>query len=119
MEWSNCTVLQLIEAYRERPVLWNSTDFYYKDRNRKEDAWKELAEIFGTDSSKINYYCHSCKFKSPIIAKITLRAFFWNTVDMGINKRVGKKNFKENEIYFYICLGQWKKYKWQSTKSTN
>ncbi|KAF7274315.1 hypothetical protein GWI33_013021 [Rhynchophorus ferrugineus] len=53
MEWSNRTVLQLIEAYREQPVLWNSTDFYYKNRNRKEDGWNELAGIFGTDSSEI------------------------------------------------------------------
>ncbi|KAF7274614.1 hypothetical protein GWI33_012712 [Rhynchophorus ferrugineus] len=53
MEWSNRTVLQLIEAYREQPVLWNSTDFYYKNRNRKEGGWNELAGIFGTDSSEI------------------------------------------------------------------
>ncbi|KAK5647823.1 hypothetical protein RI129_002715 [Pyrocoelia pectoralis] len=54
MEWSNDKVLKLIEAYRERPVLWDSTDAYYKNRNRKEDAWAELANMLDTnDTSEI------------------------------------------------------------------
>lgn len=53
MEWSNDSVLQLIDAYRIRPVLWNSSDPFYKNKNKKEDAWRELAELLKTDSAEI------------------------------------------------------------------
>ncbi|CAH1113552.1 unnamed protein product [Psylliodes chrysocephalus] len=53
MEWSNDSVLQLINAYRIRPVLWNSLDSYYKIKNKKEDAWRELADMLNTDIAEI------------------------------------------------------------------
>lgn len=53
MEWSNDSVLQLINAYRIRPVLWNSLDSYYKNKNKKEDAWRELADMLNTDIAEI------------------------------------------------------------------
>lgn len=53
MEWCNDSVLQLINAYRIRPVLWNSSDPYYKNKNKKEDAWGEIADMMKTDSAEI------------------------------------------------------------------
>nr|CAH7748804.1 unnamed protein product [Callosobruchus chinensis] len=51
MEWNNDNVSELINAYRVRPVLWNSLDPYYK--NKKEDAWRELADMLTTDTAEI------------------------------------------------------------------
>nr|CAH7767970.1 unnamed protein product [Callosobruchus chinensis] len=53
MEWNNDNVLELINAYRVRPVLWNSLDPYYKNKNKKEDAWRELADMLTTDTAEI------------------------------------------------------------------
>nr|CAI5819987.1 unnamed protein product [Callosobruchus analis] len=53
MEWNNDNVLELINAYRVRPVLWNSLDPSYKNKNKKEDAWRELADMLTTDTAEI------------------------------------------------------------------
>ncbi|KAK5646240.1 hypothetical protein RI129_004704 [Pyrocoelia pectoralis] len=38
MEWTNAKVCELIELYRDRPVLWNCRLKEYKDRNKKQDG---------------------------------------------------------------------------------
>lgn len=53
MEWSNEEMLQLIDEYRLRPVLWDPTHNLFKNRNKKEDAWKDLAKLFKTDTVEI------------------------------------------------------------------
>ncbi|KAG8277075.1 hypothetical protein J6590_049984 [Homalodisca vitripennis] len=42
--WSKDKVLKLIEMYRERPLLWNATNSFYKDKNKKNYAWLEIAD---------------------------------------------------------------------------
>ena len=49
MEWSEDLVLQLIEAYRERPVLWDVGHKLFKIKTKRNDVWEELATIFNTD----------------------------------------------------------------------
>jgi hypothetical protein len=49
MEWSEDLVLQFIEAYRDRPVLWDVRHKFFKIKNKRNDAWEELATLFNTN----------------------------------------------------------------------
>ncbi|KAF5275001.1 hypothetical protein FQA39_LY06938 [Lamprigera yunnana] len=49
MEWTNAKVCELIEHYRDRPVLWDCRLKEYKNRNKKQDALQEIADTFGVD----------------------------------------------------------------------
>lgn len=83
MEWSKEQVIMLIELFRERPVLWNQTIPEFKDRNKKNYTWNEIAmemkvskmevqpkmrkltrqfyrETKGADSVKIKWYAFEC-----------------------------------------------------------
>ncbi|XP_047104849.1 uncharacterized protein LOC124743995 [Schistocerca piceifrons] len=53
MEWSNDLSLQLIEAYRDRPVLWDVSHNYYKLANRRNEAWAEIAKLFNCDVMEV------------------------------------------------------------------
>ncbi|XP_071533340.1 uncharacterized protein [Panulirus ornatus] len=44
MEWSRDFVLEFIEVYRELPCLWKVTSPEYKDRDKKNQAYKVLLE---------------------------------------------------------------------------
>lgn len=50
-DWNQDQVIQLIDLYRERPVLWDPGCADYKDRNLKNYAWSEIA--FGMRMTKI------------------------------------------------------------------
>lgn len=54
MEWTNEKVLQLIEVYREHPLLWDCHLSEYKNRNRRADALNEIALSFGVDKTEID-----------------------------------------------------------------
>ncbi|KAG8332140.1 uncharacterized protein LOC124372360 [Homalodisca vitripennis] len=63
MEWTNDKVCQLIELYRDKPVLWDCRLKGYKDRNKKQDALQEIADVFGVDKAVVekkikNLVCH-------------------------------------------------------------
>lgn len=42
----------LIAEVQKRPVLWDTTDEEYKDRNRKNTAWIEVAEAVCSEDFK-------------------------------------------------------------------
>lgn len=63
MEWTNAKVCELIELYRDRPVLWDFRLKVYKDRNKKQDALPEITDTFGVDKQVVekkikNLVCH-------------------------------------------------------------
>lgn len=49
MEWPRDLVLQLIELYRDNPVLWDPRNPNYKDRTKKSDAWKAISSKLNVD----------------------------------------------------------------------
>ncbi|KAL4704559.1 hypothetical protein ACJJTC_012276 [Scirpophaga incertulas] len=51
--WSNENVITLIELFQERQVLWNTQMDEYKDRNKKHDAWMQIAAEFNLDKQAI------------------------------------------------------------------
>lgn len=44
MEWSDEQSLKLIELYRDKPMLWDSTHKEYKLSKRKIDIWQDIAK---------------------------------------------------------------------------
>ncbi|KAL3286808.1 hypothetical protein HHI36_001301 [Cryptolaemus montrouzieri] len=53
MVWPNEETLSLIEMYRVHPILWDSTNQQYKNKNLRHDNLLELAVSFGVDKQEI------------------------------------------------------------------
>lgn len=43
MEWSQEKVMELIDLYKQKSILWNPTDPHHFNRLKKSDAWEEIA----------------------------------------------------------------------------
>ena len=48
MEWGKITIEELIEKWRNYPLLYNVKLDEYKDRNKKKKALDKIAEEMGT-----------------------------------------------------------------------
>lgn len=53
MNWSDEQTISFIEMYRDRPVLWRSSDPEYKNRNKRHDALIEIAVSFGIEKQDV------------------------------------------------------------------
>ncbi|GBP73141.1 hypothetical protein EVAR_52568_1 [Eumeta japonica] len=53
MEWNKENTALLIEHFKEKRELWDSTSEHFKDRNRKHEAWMYLACKFDTEKSVV------------------------------------------------------------------
>ncbi len=53
MEWSKEKTLELIQFYKERPVLWDCTLADYKNKNKRHDALTEIAIHFQVEKVEI------------------------------------------------------------------
>ncbi|XP_064641924.1 uncharacterized protein LOC135496494 [Lineus longissimus] len=60
-EWSQDVVSNLIEGYRARPALWDVTSAEYRDRLKKEDAWKSLAKDCKRDKVQVTRKMHNLR----------------------------------------------------------
>ena len=50
VELSRERICELIESYRNKPVLWSASRPDYKDRVKKSFAWNDLSEEFGLET---------------------------------------------------------------------
>lgn len=46
MEWNDSNVLSFIEAIREKPIIWDPQNTSKKNKAKRGDAFRELAEAF-------------------------------------------------------------------------
>jgi len=51
VELSRERICELIEGYRNKPVLWDTSRPDYKDRVKKSLAWNDLSEEFGLETA--------------------------------------------------------------------
>lgn len=58
MDWNKLKVLQLIEEYKKRPILWKPGDINFRNKVQKATTWEEVATIFDTDSITIQKKIH-------------------------------------------------------------
>lgn len=49
IEWTADAAIRLMEEYKQRPVLWDSTHEMYRVQTAKYEAWSELARLFQCD----------------------------------------------------------------------
>lgn len=81
--WSNENVYKLIEMFQARELLWNTISDDYKDRNKKHDAWMEIASEFNVDKkviekkirSLVGQFNRESKFKSGAGADESIKWF--------------------------------------------
>jgi hypothetical protein len=43
MEWSQETIIQFIDEYKKRAIIWDPKHPLHFNKVRKQDAWEELA----------------------------------------------------------------------------
>lgn len=48
MEWTEETVLNFIELYRSKEILWDPQYPQYYNKVKKNDAWYEIARVMNT-----------------------------------------------------------------------
>lgn len=52
-DWSKDNIIKLIELFRDYPVLWDAKVADYKNRNKKHDAWNEIALAMKVERSEV------------------------------------------------------------------
>ncbi|XP_046686437.1 uncharacterized protein LOC124372114 [Homalodisca vitripennis] len=53
IDWSRETVMQLIDLYREQPVLWNPMDPDFKNKNLKNYAWNDISREIKASNTEV------------------------------------------------------------------
>ncbi|KAK5640936.1 hypothetical protein RI129_009483 [Pyrocoelia pectoralis] len=84
--------LQLIELYKNRNFVWNPKNKNYFDRNKREDAWKEI-------SAQLNFPLSTVKGKMKTLLGSYLSHFFCFKYGM----------FLSNPITYHILRVQFPK----------
>jgi len=83
MDWDNEKVLELIDCYKNKTVLWFPKDPKYYNKIAKSDAWDDLAKQMKTTTDE-------CKKKM-----ISLNASFrGEKAKMKNSQRTGSGNYK-------------------------
>jgi len=62
MEWSEGSVIELIELYKRKEIIWDPKHPMHFNKIRKQDAWEELGKEMNRPSisakGKWRTYCH-------------------------------------------------------------
>ena len=53
MEWTNDNIINLIDLYRDHPVLWDCRLKEFKDRNKNIDVLLEIVVSIGVEKDEI------------------------------------------------------------------
>ena len=56
MQWSTEQIFVLISEVESRESIWNVLSLDYKDRVKKSDAWKEVAQILRKEQKLLFSY---------------------------------------------------------------
>ncbi|XP_018010080.1 uncharacterized protein LOC108667549 isoform X2 [Hyalella azteca] len=91
--WSSEQIFNLIEAYRSHECLWRTTSVDYSCRDKKDEAWREIAKCVGADVR-----CVERKIK-------TLKTQFANYHKMALKKATERKeDFEKPKWFAYSAL---------------
>lgn len=67
--WDDSAVLLLIEKYQENEPLWNPRHMDFKNRNKRNDAIRDIASVFNIASSEIERKTE--EFIQPLFSRKT------------------------------------------------
>ncbi|CAG4990254.1 unnamed protein product [Colias eurytheme] len=56
--WSNDKIMQLIELFQSKPLLWDSSIKEYKGRNKKNDAFEEISQALNIPKKNVETKIH-------------------------------------------------------------
>lgn len=56
--WSNDKIMQLIELFQSKPLLWDCSIKQYKDRNKKKDAFEEISQVINIPKKDVETKIH-------------------------------------------------------------
>lgn len=56
--WSNDKIMQLIELFQSKPLLWACSIKQYKDRNKKNDAFEEISQVLNIPKKDVETKIH-------------------------------------------------------------
>ncbi|CAK1601290.1 unnamed protein product [Parnassius mnemosyne] len=56
--WSNDKIMQLIELFQSKSLLWDSSIKAYKDRNKKNDALEEISQALNIPKKDVKNKIH-------------------------------------------------------------
>ncbi|CAF4890935.1 unnamed protein product [Pieris macdunnoughi] len=56
--WDDSAVLLLIEKYQENELLWKPRHMDFKNRNKRNDAIRDIASVFYIAS--LEHFCENC-----------------------------------------------------------
>ena len=56
MQWSTEQIYVLISEVESRESIWNVLSVDYKDRIKKSDAWKEVAQILQKEQTEVSLW---------------------------------------------------------------
>ncbi|XP_064598619.1 transcription factor Adf-1-like [Liolophura sinensis] len=60
-QWSTEEIKQLICEVEERPTLWNVLVDEYRDRVKKSDSWKQVAEALNKEQCEVEKKFHTLR----------------------------------------------------------
>ena len=91
MDWNNEKVLDLIECYKNKAILWSPKHPKYYNKFAKSDAWEELATEMKTTSDE-------CRKKITSISA----SFRREKAKIKKSQRTGSGNYKIRFIKYYL-----------------
>ena len=53
MEWTKDATIRLVELFREKPELWDTSGSSYRDKAKKQIAWNEIAMTMGVGVKEV------------------------------------------------------------------
>ncbi|KAL5239204.1 hypothetical protein ACI65C_006614 [Semiaphis heraclei] len=97
MEWSQDKTLQLIESYRLHPVLWNCKLSDYKHRDKRHDAWNEIANSLNVDKDEVerkikNLSSHFARESKRVREEKIANTKSGKMIDVGTESVISKTN---------------------------
>ncbi|KAM3957524.1 uncharacterized protein ACR2FA_008491 [Aphomia sociella] len=112
VEWTNDLVIKLVEEYRKKPELWDSSHSWYRVQTAKYEAWTALSNKFDCDIADLRKKLNSI-FASHRREKAKLRSggrtlwflynhlkFLPNHLDNDNNTDVVSPNHSNTDEYF-------------------
>jgi hypothetical protein len=79
MEWSKELVIQLIDEYKKRDVIWNPKNTEHFNKIKKQDAWEEIG-------NELNRSVEDCKRKMEYLLASLRRERMKMKKQMGTGK---------------------------------
>lgn len=95
MDWSNEKYLQMVELYRNFRYLYDPTYGNYKNKLRKEDAWREMATIMKYSREEVKKKMVQILLMNQDGWRLKVCTFYWTNTNRGTHWTLFQTNFDQ------------------------